>query len=681
MMLALLQVARVVRHPLALYLVLAALMAPPSACGDEPTAEPTTNEAAENARSAPPVKSRGGKPSDAERLARLQRALDADRQQLAELKQKEESPDDEYRDAEKEFEELDRQRSELQESLDELAGKPQTVQGRKLAAQKKDLEPRWQIAKERFDLAIQEHKILREKAAALETKLKREQEAIDQLMGQSQAPPATAPAAAPALPDPKQPNPSEQPAKPASGDAKTGAPTVETATVVPQATSDESEETRAELTKAIEEAKRKQAAAKEYEHRAESVAERLEALRSNIAIEERLLKIARTKTDQALAARGELDRELQRKMAEDPGALGDVWAKIGEADERFRLARAESRNTQNRMNDLQNELNGVQREQIAVLRRAKQTQEEALAAQSQVARLQNPFAPSNLVQWSLNHGPKLLTIMVAMLLLHLLVKLSGRHITQIVARTVGRGTQRERENRAATLVDVFRNAASLAITGGGVLMALDEVGIPIMPLMGGAAVLGLAVAFGAQNLVRDYFSGFMILLEDQYGINDVVKIGDISGSVEKITLRMTVLRDLEGVVHFVPHGSITRVSNLTHGWSRAVVEVNVSYKEDPDYVMSVLMEIAKELRQDPIFGPLILDEAEMLGLDQLGDYAIVIKFVLKTHPLKRWPVRRELLRRIKRRFDELGIEIPFPHRTVYNRSEPEPRRLEQPRAA
>ncbi|HEY2892558.1 MAG TPA: mechanosensitive ion channel domain-containing protein, partial [Pirellulales bacterium] len=604
-----------VRNWIALCVSLLAFIAPPSASGDESPDEPSTNGAAENPPSAPTVKSRRGKPSDAERLARLQRALDADRQQLAELKQKEANPDDEYREAEKEFEELDRQRVELQERLDELTGKPQTAQSRALAAEKRELESRWQTAKERFDLAIQEHKLLREKAIALEVKLKHEQEAIDQLMGQSQIAPASASSDSPALPEVKQPAHAVPPAKAASGDAKPDAATVEAAAVVPVANSDESEETRAELSKALEEAKRKQAAAKEYEHRAESVAERLEALRSNIAIEDRLLKIARTKTDQALAARGELDRELQRKMAEDPGALGDVWAKIGEADERFRLARAESRNTQNRMNDLQNELNGVQREQIAVLRRAKQTQEEALAAQVQVAKLQNPFAPNNLVQWGLNHGPKLLTITVAMLLLHLLVKLSGRHIIQIVARTVGRGSQRERENRAATLVDVFRNAASLSITGGGILMVLDEVGIPIMPLMGGAAVLGLAVAFGAQNLVRDYFSGFMILLEDQYGINDVVKIGDISGVVEKITLRMTVLRDLEGIVHFVPHGSITRVSNLTHGWSRAVVEVNVSYKEDPDYVMGVLMEIAKDLRQDPVFGPLILDEAEMLGLD------------------------------------------------------------------
>jgi small conductance mechanosensitive channel len=159
----------------------------------------------------------------------------------------------------------------------------------------------------------------------------------------------------------------------------------------------------------------------------------------------------------------------------------------------------------------------------------------------------------------------------------------------------------------------------------------------------------------------------MVLLEDQYGIGDVIKIGDASGSVEKITLRMTVLRDLDGALHFIPHGSITRVTNMTHGWSRAVVDVGVAYKEDPDRVMRVLVDIGKELRKDPTYGPLILDGPEMLGLEALGDSSVVFRFFLKTQPLQRWFVKRELLRRVKRTFDELGIEIPFPQRTIHHR--------------
>jgi small conductance mechanosensitive channel len=200
----------------------------------------------------------------------------------------------------------------------------------------------------------------------------------------------------------------------------------------------------------------------------------------------------------------------------------------------------------------------------------------------------------------------------------------------------------------------------------GTLTLLDEIGLPVGPLMGGAAVVGLAIAFGAQNLIKDFFTGFMILLEQQYMVNDVVKIGNIAGQVERISLRMTTLRDLEGRVHFMPHGNITAVTNMTHGWSRAVFDIDVAYKEDVDRVIEVLLDLGQQLRRDPEYGPLILDDPTMLGVDAFGDSAVTIKFYLKTRPLRQWPVKRELLRRIKNRFDELGIEIPFPHRTLYH---------------
>ena len=171
---------------------------------------------------------------------------------------------------------------------------------------------------------------------------------------------------------------------------------------------------------------------------------------------------------------------------------------------------------------------------------------------------------------------------------------------------VGKGSMEslaERENRARTLVSVFHNAANLIVIIGGLLMLISEAGINIMPLVGAAGVIGLAVAFGAQNLVRDYFSGFMILLENQYGINDVIKVGDIGGLVERITLRVTVLRGLDGTVHFIPNGQIDKVSNMTHGWSRALFEIGVAYKEDVDLVMKTLVQLGKELRADPTFLP------------------------------------------------------------------------------
>jgi small conductance mechanosensitive channel len=265
----------------------------------------------------------------------------------------------------------------------------------------------------------------------------------------------------------------------------------------------------------------------------------------------------------------------------------------------------------------------------------------------------------------------MLLILIAMFVGHWLSRMFSQRVIQLVAHNGARGSSIEREARARTLIGVLHNAVSLAIFVGGGLMILQEAGIPIAPLLGGAAVFGLAVAFGAQNLIRDYFYGFVILLENQYKLNDVVQIGAISGQVEMITLRMTVLRDLEGRVHFVPNGQISAVTNMTHGWSRALFDIGVAYKENVDRVMAVIMALAHELRTDPYFGPMILEDATMLGVDDLGDSAVTIKFYIKTLPLQQWNIKRELLRRIKNRFDEIGIEIPYPHRTLFHRFDPD----------
>lgn len=637
--------------------------------------------------------------SEALRVARLQRTLEADRRELSSLKEQSESPESEYEEAESEFQKLDEQWNALRKQITELRRAGKKAAADEQLAGSQDLQEEWHAAKERFDLAIQERKTLREKAAALEKKIKQDTAALDELTGieppellmalgdenqaesakgerkeerESSKPEEPAPKEVKSASDARPQAPAEAPARePASGNGPNLAPLARAG--VPEPTevdahgeSARDEEHDEEVAQARKEAEIRLAAARDAEHNVASVAERIAGLKENIAIEQHLLEIARAKAEQAKKSRVELDQELQEKQAEDPAAVGEVWNRITTSEQRRSEAEEEAREIQSRLDDLRGELASVQDEQITALNEAKETQAAAEAAQGKLAKLQNPFAPDNLVQWALDHGPKLLTILLATLALSLMVKLCGRQIAGAVARSGSRGTAHDRENRALTLVSVFRNASSLALIAGGSLMALDEVGVPIGPLMGGAAVVGLAVAFGAQNLIRDYFSGFMVLLEDQYGINDVVKIGDVAGSVEKITLRVTVLRDLEGALHFIPHGSITRVTNMTHGWSRAVVDATVAYHEDVDHVIDVLMEVARDLRQDAKFGPMILDGPEMLGVDNLADSAVVIKFFVKTQPLQRWPVRRELLKRVKRRFDELGIEIPFPQRTIHH---------------
>jgi small conductance mechanosensitive channel len=340
-----------------------------------------------------------------------------------------------------------------------------------------------------------------------------------------------------------------------------------------------------------------------------------------------------------------------------------------EAEQRAGAARVEVRQHASRLDELQSERAVLLAQQVAARDKAQAEERRLAEAQGRVRMLENPFAPRNVLHWCVDHGPKILAIALAMAVLSWLAHLSSHRITVLIARGGFRGSQEEREARAHTLVGVFHNAATVLIVSGGVLMILQEAGIPIAPLLGGAAVFGLAVAFGAQNLIRDYFYGFVILVENQYKINDAVKIGALSGSVERITLRMTVLRDLEGAVHFLPNGQISAVTNMTHGWARAVFDVPVAYKEDVDRVMALLVDLGNELRADPGFGPMILEDVTMLGVDALTESAVIIKFFIKTRPAHQGTVKREVLRRIKNRFDQLGIEIPLPQRVLYHRAE------------
>jgi small conductance mechanosensitive channel len=440
-----------------------------------------------------------------------------------------------------------------------------------------------------------------------------------------------------------------------------------------------------EVERAREGAKLKEDAAKKAENTAQSISERIETLNENIALTKKLLDDTRRRADLEQQAKTRLENELKEKTsANAPAAeLQTISRRIEAAQQRFQQVLGEGNSTTDHLHDLQEELSRLQAAQIRALHDADAKKQAAEAAEEKIAQLQNPFRPRNIVHWLLNHGPRLLFILVGTFLFYRISRALSRRLVLVLSQGASkRGTRQDRENRAQTLAGVFNSALSLLILGGGSLMTLDEVGIPIVPLMGGAAVLGLAVAFGAQNLIKDYFSGFMVLLEDQYGINDVVKIGEVSGLVEHISLRTTVLRDLEGTVHFIPHGTITTVSNQTHGWSRALFDVGIDYKEDIDRVMDVLLGIGHEMRRDAAFGPLILDDPEMLGVDELSDSSVIIKFFLKTRPLQQWTVKREMLRRIKKRFDELGIEIPYPHQTVHHRyDEPPPPTLPYTRSA
>jgi small conductance mechanosensitive channel len=632
--------------------------------------------------------------SEAERIAHLQRSLETSRKYLDSLNAQLKDPNSEFNRAEKWFQKIDAERDEARQAIQDLKGAGKTAEAAAREASLKDLETRWQQARDRFNLAIKEHKTLQESIDALTHQIQEDQQALDRLSGaapaagNSTSPGATAtarPNASPAAEGTTAAKPAQAPAPkpsplplpdlpfsliPSSAASSPASPPVAGGT---QPTANVSRE----MARAQEDAKAKEDEAKKAEDKAQSITERIEALGKNISLTKKLLETDRQEADHAQQTKNTLDAELQQKMAaKAPEAeLANLSRRIEFAQRRFQEALDKVRSTTDHLHELQSELSALQAEQIAALRDADAKKQAAEAAEDKIAQLQNPFRPRNVVHWLFQHGPRLVLIAIGMLVFHRLSRILSRRVVRIMSQagTAKRGTHQDRENRAQTLVGVFSSALALLVLGGGTLMILDEVGIPIVPLMGGAAVLGLAVAFGAQNLIKDYFSGFMVLLEDQYGINDVVKIGTISGLVEHISLRTTVLRDLEGVVHFIPHGTITTVSNLTHGWSRALFDIDIAYTEDIDRVMKVLIELGRELRQDPMFGPLILDDPEMLGVDELADSSVIVKFFIKTCPLQQWTVKREMLRRIKNRFDQLGIEIPYPHQTVHHRyDEPPP---------
>jgi len=196
-------------------------------------------------------------------------------------------------------------------------------------------------------------------------------------------------------------------------------------------------------------------------------------------------------------------------------------------------------------------------------------------------------------------------------------------------------------------------------------MSLGQIGLDITPILASAGIAGLAVGFGAQNLVRDVINGFFMILENQVRVGDVAIVNGTGGLVEAISFRTITLRDQSGTVHIFPNGTVTTLANMTKDWSAYVMDIGVAYKEDTDRVSAVMKEVAQELQQDPQIGHNILEPIEILGVDKFGESEVVIKARLKTIPIQQWTVGREYRRRLKKAFDEKGIEIPFPHRTLY----------------
>jgi moderate conductance mechanosensitive channel len=271
-----------------------------------------------------------------------------------------------------------------------------------------------------------------------------------------------------------------------------------------------------------------------------------------------------------------------------------------------------------------------------------------------------------LTEWGAAHVPNAFRIVLIPVAAYVTIKLLNKLVRRLekLADDGDPATQSELEKRAATLGRILRQAIGVFVWGTAAMLVLSELGISIGPILAGAGIAGIAVGLGAQTLVKDVIGGFFILLENQFRVHDVIGVAGVSGKVEAINLRTTLLRDAEGRVHVIPNGAISVVTNYTREWSVAMLDVGVPYAEDLDRVLSVLKRVGGGIEQDPVVGRKLLQKFEYPGIETFGESAVIVRMLVRTLPQERWDVARELRARVKKAFDESGIEIPFRHVTV-----------------
>jgi small conductance mechanosensitive channel len=269
--------------------------------------------------------------------------------------------------------------------------------------------------------------------------------------------------------------------------------------------------------------------------------------------------------------------------------------------------------------------------------------------------------------WVVETVPALLLIIVVFLVVLWVMKIVLRRLRKFILSHVHSDTESnlEKEKRTTTLLGIARGVIQLSMWTIFILIFLKHLGMDIGPILAGAGIVGLAVGFGAQELVRDAISGFFLLLEDRVRTGDVAIVNGTGGLVEKINLRTITLRDLSGVVHTFQNGKIDTLANMTKEWSAMVFDIGVAYKEDIDKVISIVKELGDLMKSDEVFGKKIIEPIEVFGLDKFGDSALIVKARIKTLPIEQWNVGREFNKRLKKAFDAQNIEIPFPHRTLY----------------
>lgn len=600
--------------------------------------------------------------SDAERIVRIRRGIKLDKQKLRELRV-------ELRTREAWFERLATGMTDVETRLGErrdllkaLGPDEDTEEAADLKQRIAELQEDYDLFNRQTDLALTGERKTKLQIDALADKIKTDERSLAELTGQVPArkrpPPSSPKAPAPTTGSDSTPLPPGVPPGVAPGAAPTSAP------AAPPSPDDVSSEATAAQLRAQQLLRERRRELEHARFEVENFVERKRALETQIELEDALAATEEDEVENLIKARTVWQARLdeakeagnQERAKRAQRAVTAITEYVDGAKDDA-VKRAKYRET------LKERLGFSEEEGLRVNAVADEAQKAVRKAKRQLIWLKSPVHPENILHWAKQRGPRILLVIVMMGLLLFLLQISARGLARTFIRR-RRGSRSGGTGRADTLAFSFSSLARVLIIVIGVLLVLQEAGLDIRTVLGGAAILGVAFAFGAQDLMRDYFSGFLILLEDQYQLGDLITINGITGTVESVNMRVTVLRDLEGRVHFVPNGEIKAVTNRTYAWGRPVFEIPVSYSEDVDRVMAVLLELAHELMSDPEWKPFVSGEPDMLGVDKFTDRGVVIKFMIRTQPDKLFPVRREMLRRISKRFNELGIQITVPQRML-----------------
>jgi small-conductance mechanosensitive channel len=600
--------------------------------------------------------------AEAERATDLRQDIALDEQRLEDLGEELAFRNEAFEDITTDRAQLEGQLAAIEEELEGLEAEPEEIAARQLRLV--SLKERVEQEKRKAALVFESMKATRDEIKLVESKLEKERAALSVLLGESDPEEVQeAGVAATAVTEPSTEKPSmTSPMSvlggliPAKSDAGLS---TEASGRISLAETAEQIQARKTAEKAAMEALAAEQTLNEFVERKQDLEEQIKLEREQLRIADNALVVLRD--EEATVQRDisiDLSDENRREdLEEDQGRIKVLAENILAIEQNIDRRRK-------RIRDLDARLDTFETNQTAIFAQVESARDAAEDARERVVWVNSAANPVNFLRWARIRGPGILTMLAVMLLTLWLVRFFARRVIQMLIRSTQSSDRPIRGQRAETLASSLSSVLTGIVILVTVMLVLQEAGVDIATLLGGAAILGVAIAFGAQNLMKDYFNGIMILLEDQYGLKDLVTINQVEGRVEQVNMRTTVVRDVEGRLHFIPNGQITLVTNRSYEWARALFDIPVPYSCDVDRAMEILMDEASIFCNDMDYTPLVAAKPEMLGVNEFAESSIIIRFVIKTVADMRLPVKREMLRRIKNRFDKEGISIPFPHRVI-----------------